>query len=171
MHLTLYLWILTGSSSKVGWETRRVVLSGSFNPLHDGHIKLLDAACRFVRNQLYWGINTAQFFVMIEYCNQVHSCGDMLDDLAGDEVYIFWIECGTLVFFFFFNSLREGGLPCYEMSAINADKPPMVLKDVLDRLKQFRTLGTLLICIGSYSYVNLQDSHHSRCQRFSKWAL
>lgn len=166
MHLTLYLWILTGSSSKVGWETRRVVLSGSFNPLHDGHIKLLDAACRFVRNQLYWGINIAQFIVMIEYWNQVHSCGDMLDDLAGDEVYIFWIECGT--WFFFFNSLREGGLPCYEMSAINADKPPMVLKDVLDRLKQFRTLGTLLICIGSYSYVNLQDSHHSRCQCFSK---
>ena len=105
---------------------------------------------------------------MIEYWNQVHTCGDMLDDLAGDEVYMFWIECGTC---FYFNSLREGGLPCYEMSAINADKPPMVLKDVLDRLKQFRTLGTLLICIGSYSYVNFQDSHHSRCQRFSKWAL
>ena len=36
---------------------------------------------------------------MIEYWNQVHTCGDMLDDLAGDEVYMFWIECGTWFLF------------------------------------------------------------------------
>lgn len=38
---------MAGDSNSSSWGTRRVVLSGSFNPLHDGHIKLLDTACRF----------------------------------------------------------------------------------------------------------------------------
>jgi bifunctional ADP-heptose synthase (sugar kinase/adenylyltransferase) len=28
--------------------SRRIILSGSFNPLHDGHVKLLEVACRFL---------------------------------------------------------------------------------------------------------------------------
>lgn len=40
-------------------------------------------------------------------------------------------------------SLREGGLPCYEMSAINADKPPLGLADIKERLTQFRN-GTAM---------------------------
>lgn len=85
---------LSGDSNSCSWGTRRVVLSGSFNPLHDGHIKLLDTAC----------------------------------------------------------SLREGGFPCYEMSAINADKPPLVLSDIKERLKQFRPGKTLVVTNQPYFY-------------------
>ncbi|XP_024391627.1 uncharacterized protein [Physcomitrium patens] len=74
--------------------TRRVVLSGSFNPLHDGHVKLLDAAC----------------------------------------------------------SLREGGLPCYELSAINADKPPLGLTDIKERSNQFRSGNTLVVTNQPYFF-------------------
>ncbi|KAG0619837.1 hypothetical protein M758_4G169600 [Ceratodon purpureus] len=77
----------SGDSNSTSGGTRRVILSGSFNPLHDGHIKLLDAACR----------------------------------------------------------LREGGLPCYEISAINADKPPLGLADIKARSKQFHSAGKPLV--------------------------
>lgn len=84
----------SGGSVSPNWGNRRVVLSGSFNPLHDGHIKLLAAAC----------------------------------------------------------SLREGGLPCYEMSAINADKPPLGLADIKERLTQFRNGKTLVVTNQPYFY-------------------
>lgn len=84
----------SGGSNTPSWGTRRVVLSGSFNPLHDGHIELLDAAC----------------------------------------------------------SLREGGLPMYEISAINADKPPLGLSDIKERLKQFRSGKTLVVTNQPYFY-------------------
>ncbi|KAG0592336.1 hypothetical protein KC19_1G243500 [Ceratodon purpureus] len=85
---------LSGGSNTPSWGTRRVVLSGSFNPLHDGHVKLLDSAC----------------------------------------------------------SLREDGLPCYEISAINADKPPLGLSDIKERLKQFRNGKTLVVTNQPYFY-------------------
>ncbi len=34
-------------------------------------------------------------------------------------------------------------MPCFEISAINADKPPLGLGDVKDRVKQFRNIGIL----------------------------
>lgn len=52
--------IKAGGSNTPSWGTRRVVLSGSFNPLHDGHIELLDAACRF-HDSLFEGFFFLEF--------------------------------------------------------------------------------------------------------------
>ncbi|XP_022993383.1 uncharacterized protein LOC111489421 isoform X2 [Cucurbita maxima] len=66
---------------------RKVILSGSFNPLHDGHVKLLEVAT---------GI------------------------------------CG-------------GGYPCFELSAVNADKPPLSVSQIKDRVEQFKKVGKSVI--------------------------
>lgn len=33
-------------------EERKIILSGSFNPLHDGHLKLLEVATRYINKFL-----------------------------------------------------------------------------------------------------------------------
>ncbi|CAH1423990.1 unnamed protein product [Lactuca virosa] len=74
---------------------RKVILSGSFNPLHDGHLKLLEVAM----------------------------------------------------------SLCSGGYPCFELSAINADKPPLTVSQIKDRVKQFEKAGkTVIISNQPYFY-------------------
>lgn len=76
-------------------EDRKVILSGSFNPLHDGHLKLLEVAM----------------------------------------------------------SLCGGGYPCFELSAINADKPPLTVSQIKDRVKQFEKAGkTVIISNQPYFY-------------------
>ncbi|PIA63792.1 hypothetical protein AQUCO_00201254v1 [Aquilegia coerulea] len=57
---------------------RKIILSGSFNPLHDGHLKLLEVATRI-----------------------------------------------------------SEGVPCFEISAINADKPPLTVPQIKERVEQF----------------------------------
>lgn len=78
---------------------RRLILSGSFNPLHKGHLKLLEVA----------------------------------------------------------SSICKDGFPCFEISAINADKPPLTLKQIKDRVKQFDAEGdaegkTVIITNQPYFY-------------------
>ncbi|KAI3729425.1 hypothetical protein L6452_18083 [Arctium lappa] len=74
---------------------RKVILSGSFNPLHDGHLKLLEVAM----------------------------------------------------------SLCIDGYPCFELSAINADKPPLTVAEIKDRVKQFEKAGkTVIISNQPYFY-------------------
>jgi len=74
---------------------RRLILSGSFNPLHKGHLKLLEVA----------------------------------------------------------SSICKDGFPCFEISAINADKPPLTLKQIKDRVKQFDAEGkTVIITDQPYFY-------------------
>lgn len=68
-------------------DGRRVVLSGSFNPLHDGHLQLMSAAC---------------------------------------------LEA-------------PGSVPCFEIAAVNADKPPVPAEEVLSRAAQFRQRGLMLV--------------------------
>eukprot|EP00249_Psilotum_nudum_P014787 c25003_g1_i1 orf=431-1180(-) len=68
-------------------DGRRVVLPGSFNPLHEGHQKLLDAAC----------------------------------------------------------SLTTGAIPCFELSVINADKPPLSIEQIKSRAKQFEETGKTVV--------------------------
>ncbi|GBG63773.1 hypothetical protein CBR_g39317 [Chara braunii] len=69
---------------------RRIVLPGSFNPLHEGHLQLMEAACGLVRDSV----------------------------------------------------------PCFEISAINADKPPLQVADIMKRVEQFkeRVLCGVLSC-------------------------
>ncbi|XP_057482061.1 uncharacterized protein LOC130768992 isoform X3 [Actinidia eriantha] len=62
---------------------RKIILSGSFNPLHEGHLKLLEVAASI--------------------------CGD--------------------------------GYPCFEISAVNADKPPLTVSQIQDRVQQFEKVG------------------------------
>nr|GEZ12684.1 nucleotidylyl transferase superfamily protein [Tanacetum cinerariifolium] len=78
---------------------RKVILSGSFNPLHDGHLKLLEVAM----------------------------------------------------------SLCTDGYPCFELSAINADKPPLTVAQVKDRVKQFEKAGELPKYYGG-SYDNMIET-------------
>ncbi|XP_028785815.1 uncharacterized protein LOC114741729 isoform X1 [Neltuma alba] len=66
---------------------RKIILPGSFNPLHDGHLKLMEVAT---------GI------------------------------------CG-------------GGYPCFEISAVNADKPPLSVSEIKNRVKQFEKVGKSVI--------------------------
>ncbi|KAL1208270.1 hypothetical protein V5N11_034983 [Cardamine amara subsp. amara] len=76
-------------------EDRKIILPGSFNPLHDGHLKLLEVAM----------------------------------------------------------SLCGGGYPCFEISAINADKPPLSVSQIKDRVKQFETVGkTVIVSNQPYFY-------------------
>ncbi|KAK7343426.1 hypothetical protein VNO77_12161 [Canavalia gladiata] len=74
---------------------RKIIMPGSFNPLHDGHIMLMEVATRI--------------------------CGD--------------------------------GYPCFEISAVNADKPPLSVSQIKDRVKQFENVGkTIIISNQPYFY-------------------
>ncbi|KAJ6721186.1 NICOTINAMIDE MONONUCLEOTIDE ADENYLYLTRANSFERASE [Salix viminalis] len=66
---------------------RKIILSGSFDPLHEGHIKLLEVATSI---------------------------------------------CGN-------------GYPCFEISSVNADKPPLSVSQIKDRIKQFEKAGKRVI--------------------------
>ncbi|KAL9267152.1 hypothetical protein AKJ16_DCAP02638 [Drosera capensis] len=68
-------------------EERKIVLPGSFNPLHNGHLKLLEVASGM---------------------------------------------CG-------------GGYPCFEISAVNADKPPLTIPQIKERVQQFEKDGKTVI--------------------------
>ncbi|XP_020252178.1 uncharacterized protein LOC109829380 isoform X2 [Asparagus officinalis] len=80
---------------------RKVILSGSFNPLHDGHVRLLEIASSI--------------------------CGD--------------------------------GLPCFEISAINADKPPLEVSEIKKRVEQFRKAGKTVI-------ISNQPYFHKKAELF-----
>ncbi|CAO1945605.1 unnamed protein product [Urochloa humidicola] len=67
--------------------SRKVILPGSFNPLHDGHLRLLEVAL----------------------------------------------------------SMCDDGLPFFEISAINADKPPLSIAEIKRRIEQFRKAGKNVI--------------------------
>ncbi|KAJ1284876.1 hypothetical protein BS78_03G238900 [Paspalum vaginatum] len=67
--------------------SRKVILPGSFNPLHDGHLRLLEVA----------------------------------------------------------SSMCDDGLPFFEISAINADKPPLSIAEIKSRVEQFRKAGKNVI--------------------------
>ncbi|CAH9104760.1 unnamed protein product [Cuscuta epithymum] len=82
-------------SSDLVKAERKIILSGSFNPLHDGHLNLLDVATR----------------------------------------------------------ICSGGYPCFELSAVNADKPPLTVSEIKDRVKQFKNVGkTVIISNQPYFY-------------------
>ncbi|KAI5677468.1 hypothetical protein M9H77_08418 [Catharanthus roseus] len=82
-------------SSDMQNTDRKIILSGSFNPLHDGHLKLLEVAT----------------------------------GILGD------------------------GYPCFELSAINADKPALTVSQIKDRVKQFEKVGkTVIISNQPYFY-------------------
>ncbi|KAJ0962668.1 hypothetical protein J5N97_027790 [Dioscorea zingiberensis] len=73
----------------------KVILSGSFNPLHEGHLKLLEVA----------------------------------------------------------TSIYDDALPCFEISAVNADKPPLSISEIKERVKQFEKIGkTVIISNQPYFY-------------------
>lgn len=45
------------------------------------------------------------------------------------------------VYIDYFLSLCEGGIPCFEMAVVNADKPPLSYGEVKRRVKQFQDRG------------------------------
>ncbi|KAL6543793.1 hypothetical protein OROGR_010290 [Orobanche gracilis] len=82
-------------SSDMSKADRKIILSGSFNPLHDGHLKLLEVSA----------------------------------SILGD------------------------GYPCFELSAVNADKPPLTTSQIKQRVRQFEKVGkTIIISNQPYFY-------------------
>ncbi|KAG6396593.1 hypothetical protein SASPL_142746 [Salvia splendens] len=79
-------------SSDFSTAERKIILPGSFNPLHDGHLKLLEVAV---------------------------------------------------------NILGEG-YPCFELSAVNADKPPLTVSEIKRRVMQFEKVGEPKYYSGDY---------------------
>ncbi|KAF9625233.1 hypothetical protein IFM89_020819 [Coptis chinensis] len=83
------------NESHVSTSEKKIILSGSFNPLHDGHLRLLEVA----------------------------------------------------------TSICDDGYPCFEISAINADKPPLTVSQIKERVKQFEKAGkTVIISSQPYFY-------------------
>ncbi|WOL17583.1 hypothetical protein Cni_G26376 [Canna indica] len=81
------------SDDHVSTSERMIILPGSFNPLHDGHLRLLEIA----------------------------------------------------------SSICGNGFPCFEISAINPDKPPLTVTEIKKRVEQFRKAGKSVI-ISSQPY-------------------
>ncbi|KAK9676242.1 hypothetical protein RND81_11G063800 [Saponaria officinalis] len=80
---------------------RKVILPGSFNPLHEGHLQLMEVAI----------------------------------SVLGD------------------------GYPCFELSAFNADKPPLTISQIKDRVKQFEKVGKTVI-------VSTQPFYYKKAELF-----
>ncbi|KMZ71815.1 hypothetical protein ZOSMA_174G00110 [Zostera marina] len=88
-----------GTENYQSKSERMIILPGSFNPVHDGHLKLLEAAL------------------------------NIIDD----------------------------GFPCFEISAVNADKPPLSVDQIKDRLLQFKKIGkNVVITNKPYFYEKAQ---------------
>lgn len=47
----------------------------------------------------------------------------------------------TVSFIVTWCSICGGGYPCFELSAVNADKPPLTVSEIKDRVKQFEKVG------------------------------
>lgn len=123
-------------------QDRKIILPGSFNPLHEGHIKLLEVAMRYVeyaclRNEyLLIFVNTWVFCVFINVFDSILTLcflvkSDRLCEIKFKQSHkqICWCSvCG-------------GGYPCFELSAVNADKPPLSVAQIKDRVKQFEEAG------------------------------
>ena len=48
------------------------------------------------------------------------------------------------------HSLLGNGYPCFELSAVNADKPPLTISQIKERVKQFEKAGEsylILLCL------------------------
>lgn len=54
-------------------------------------------------------------------------------------------------------SICGDGYPCFEISAVNADKPPLTVSQIKDRVEQFRKVGELIYLL----YIQNQD--HKIC--------
>ncbi|KAL9246255.1 hypothetical protein vseg_019813 [Gypsophila vaccaria] len=80
---------------------RKVILPGSFNPLHEGHLQLMEVAL----------------------------------SVLGD------------------------GYPCFELSAFNADKPPLTISQIKERVKQFEKVGKTVI-------VSTQPFYYKKAELF-----
>lgn len=52
---------------------------------------------------------------------------------------VFWV----LLLILFLCSICGDGYPCFEISAVNADKPPLSISQIKDRVKQFKEVGEL----------------------------
>lgn len=52
--LVLRIWKLFSADPNSSNAERKVILPGSFNPLHDGHLKLLEVATRYLLFLFYF---------------------------------------------------------------------------------------------------------------------
>ncbi|XP_074274901.1 uncharacterized protein LOC141598962 isoform X2 [Silene latifolia] len=91
----------SSSVTQASTSDRRVVLPGSFNPLHEGHLQLMEIAI----------------------------------NVLGD------------------------GYPCFELSVINADKPPLTISQIKERVKQFEKVGKTVI-------VSTQPFYYKKAELF-----
>lgn len=64
-------------------------------------------------------------------------------------------------------SICGDGYPCFEISAVNADKPPLSVSQVKDRVKQFEKVGEIdsLHCFMGFIFL------HIWCWSMAFWTL
>ena len=100
------------------------VYPGSFNPLHAGHVRLVDAALQFYRD----------FYVehfLADYAESFNSglgCIDPANKPVSES-------SGSQ------GGVRAPAVPVlFEISAVNADKPPLEIPTIHERLRQFAPL-------------------------------
>jgi len=62
-----------------------------------------------------------------------------------------------LIVFSFFCSFCGNGYPCFEISAVNADKPPLSVSQIKDRIKQFEKAGE------AHYLIVFTPGHHVLC--------
>lgn len=55
------------------------------------------------------------------------------------------------------SSICGDGYPCFEISAVNADKPPLSVSQIKDRIKQFEKVGEVLFHHPRF-YINMHWS-------------
>ena len=54
---------------------------------------------------------------------------------------IIWIHCFHMKTLSLCSICGHDGYPCFELSAVNADKPPMTVSQIKERVKQFERVG------------------------------
>lgn len=62
---------------------------------------------------------------------------------------------------FFLCSICGNGYPCFEISSVNADKPPLSVSQIKDRVKQFEKAGEahyLIVSRLDMYYVSVEGS-------------
>ncbi|EXC25636.1 hypothetical protein L484_009941 [Morus notabilis] len=130
---------------------RRVVLPGSFNPLHEGHLKLLDVATRNGRGTT--GISGYRTVYVVHTC-RFHG-RILVSRYSGDYCRQYWLLSIGYRWISRLNTSFGVGYRRVSQSdtAVNADKPPLSVSQIKDRVKQFEKAGkTVIISNQPYFY-------------------
>ncbi|KAI5677465.1 hypothetical protein M9H77_08415 [Catharanthus roseus] len=138
--------LVVGKLSALFNTERKILLSGSYNSIHDGHIKPLEVATRVFPSKL----------VTVQYCKTWSLVIDMKNAAYLMSFSIIWKLRYTRVIPISLSYCAAFSVmdnSCFELSAIYADKPALTVSQIKDRVKQFENVGkTVIISNQPYFY-------------------